>query len=946
MSQDYVTHSGQNCSSRLATAGGSAEEQFPPVAFTVITSATGSVAKGFELGENGKLIKRSHAEVYEGQAQRVAVADLAHLLQTIEKLNDNQALCFGVTDVPTARVVTQRTLKSGTVPGAIARDRAHFRYAARQPGILMLDFDQRKGYPPKDWQELDDIMCGLLSGWAETERMWRASSSAYVYRISDGAELIGVGGWRCYVIVDDASAIPMVTARIHQEAWKQGYGYIQISELGGLLDRSLIDTSVSQPERLDFAAAPVLGSDLERRAPHAVILPGKRLETQKASAALTLPEWRKLSPELRKAREAIRPAAEKARKRYVAKRIATLQAEGLETGERELTEACSLAAEHRMLTPSFVLHSEDGQKVTVAELLADPAKWDGTRFADPLEPGYAGDPRIAYANLSATKPCIYSHAHGGIVYRLVREKKTIIIERGERPRIVDECLAVMREAGDMYEYGGELTLLDGEYQTPVTIGLLGDYLARRIRFLQWHPKLKDYVPADVPDKVCRDILEKGQHGRELPRLNGVITAPTLRADGSLLCQPGYDGVSGLLLHGEDFPRIPETTDDAGLRAAYETLGRPFRDFPYVDAAAHGVVLAALLTAVVRRTLPAAPAIFADAAMAGTGKTLLLQCFLRLGGAIPAVLPASGDENEFRKRLLAILREGEPGFLLDNVRDEFSSASLEAFLTSQTFKDRVLGVSRNAAYPTNVMVLISGNNLLLMGDLWRRVLTVRLDARTDTPERRTFALNPLEYCRIHRSEMVAAALVILRAFIAAGKPRSVAAPERIGSFEAWDDLIRQCVLWLSEKGITTAGDPAATMQAAKERVPERQELARLLDAAFRAFGNDKWRVTDLMDRCLIDEALREAVNDIALERGSVNPRVLGKWLGRNIDKRCGGKYLVRVEQSGASHSSVRWRVCCDSPIADAQPKRAGNGAAIVITDTDIDESDICGWEEVI
>ncbi len=73
----------------------------------------------------------------------------------------------------------------------------------------------------------------------------------------------------------DASAIPNVGAHIYQHLWEAGYGSIDISQ-SGPLDRSLIDASVWQPERVDFAAEPVLEGDVIRRAPNPVLLNGAR----------------------------------------------------------------------------------------------------------------------------------------------------------------------------------------------------------------------------------------------------------------------------------------------------------------------------------------------------------------------------------------------------------------------------------------------------------------------------------------------------------------------------------------------------------------------------------------------------------------------------------------------------------------------------------------------
>ena len=148
-------------------------------------------------------------------------------------------------------------------------------------------------------------------------------------------------------------------------------------------------------------------------------------------------------------------------------------------------------------------------------------------------------------------------------------------------------------------------------------------------------------------------------------------------------------------------------------------GTPFAEFPFVTKEDRGVMLACALTGMARRSLPHAPAFSFDAPTAGTGKTLLGQCSLRLCGSTPTVIPECRDEEELRKRLLAALREGKPGILLDNIRGQFGSAALEAFLTSEHYSDRVLGVSTIVTLTTNVLVLISGNNFQPKGDLYRR-----------------------------------------------------------------------------------------------------------------------------------------------------------------------------------------------------------------------------------
>ena len=211
-----------------------------------------------------------------------------------------------------------------------------------------------------------------------------------------------------------------------------------------------------------------------------------------------------------------------------------------------------------VLSSDFPLRTAEGENITVGDILATPERFDGTRFADPLEPDYRNDHRIAFANLSAEPPYIFSHAHGGWTYRLYRESADILIERGELPRAVDETLEVMASRGDMYERAGELVRLNSETVAPVNSDYLADYLGRCIRYQGERRVNGETVLArlDVPTRICAQILAKvGERG--LRQLNGIISAPTFRADDSLLNQPGYDEETGLLLIGEAFEDIPE-----------------------------------------------------------------------------------------------------------------------------------------------------------------------------------------------------------------------------------------------------------------------------------------------------------------------------------------------------------------------------------------------------
>jgi hypothetical protein len=359
------------------------------------------------------------------------------------------------------------------------------------------------------------------------------------------------------------------------------------------------------------------------------------------------------------------------------------------------------------------------------------------------------------------------------------ERIEIQVKAGERPRVVDETIAVIQQSGRLYERGGELVRLCQQTAIPVDEAWLGDFLSRRIAFFRCKSSKEnegEFIRFEVdPPSWLAKVINAKRGERGLHELAGVITAPTLRPDGGLLTRPGFDEATGLLLRPGRWPKVPLDPDRDALHAAWQTLWMPVKELPYATIADRGVTAAAQLTAIVRRILPKAPAFSFDAPLAGSGKTLLATCIAELAGGAIAAVPECREEDELRKRLLAALRDAQPTLLLDNIKGHFASSALEAFLTDDYYSDRVLSASQMLRLPTNVLVLISGNNFIPRGDLWRRILTARIDPKVENVERRCFALEPRKYCRENRQGLVAVGLTLLRGFIAAGMP----VPRRIG-----------------------------------------------------------------------------------------------------------------------------------------------------------------------
>src|SRR3954470_5614338 len=102
---------------------------------------------------------------------------------------------------------------------------------------------------------------------------------------------------------------------------------------------------------------------------------------------------------------------------------------------------------------------------------------------------------------------------------------------------------------------------------------------------------------------------------------------------------------------------------------------------------------------------------------GGGKTLLatIAGYVATGRA-PAMMSQADDPESERKRLLAVLLEGAPLVVIDNVERQLKSDALCSVLTEPLFTDRLLGFSKTATAPTNALFIATGNNIVVAGDL--------------------------------------------------------------------------------------------------------------------------------------------------------------------------------------------------------------------------------------
>ena len=418
---------------------------------------------------------------------------------------------------------------------------------------------------------------------------------------------------------------------------------------------------------------------------------------------------------------------------------------------------------------------------------------------------------------------------------------------------------------------------------PVTRDYLPLVLARAADFRRFDKREKDWRRVDPPAAVSTALIASAGEWN-FPSLAGIVTAPTLRSDATLLDRPGYDAVSHLFaaFNPDEFPAIKRKPSRDEALVALDLLDDLFSECIFAGGSRSphaSVALAASITACVRHALPMAPAFALSAHKPGSGKTTTAKVPAQLAmGRDPPVIAPTDDEAELKKAILAILIAGDAVVLIDNVAKAVDSAALCAVLTSAIYSDRILGVSQKVSVPTTATWLMTGNSIEFVGDLTTRVLLSVLDPEVEHPEARPFKRNLAEYVLEHRGELVSAALTIPLAYAGAGSP-SVKHPR--SRFTEWDALVRNPLLWLG------AADPLATQAELQASDPVREALTAMLTAWRDTFGDKPASVADTVEAASgtgmsAKPQLLDALLGAAGERnGEINSRRLGKYLIRHV-----------------------------------------------------------------
>ncbi|MDP2358563.1 MAG: hypothetical protein Q8M31_21260 [Beijerinckiaceae bacterium] len=382
------------------------------------------------------------------------------------------------------------------------------------------------------------------------------------------------------------------------------------------------------------------------------------------------------------------------------------------------------------------------------------------------------------------------------------------------------------------------------------------------------------------------------HGdwKMLKSIAGVITAPTMRPDGSIITHPGYDGATRLWLTDDPsliMPTIPAAPTKQDAEEALKLLHCLFDEFPFVGVEDRAVALAGLLSAIGRGAFVLCPMFMISATTAGTGKSYLVNLIsVILRGLECPVITAGRDVAETDKKLASILLEGPTIISIDNCTTDIDTVLLCQMIEQPYVKVRILGQSATPECEWRGTVFATGNNVGPVGDMVRRSFVCRLDAKCETPETREFKRpDALQYAFDNRGALIAACLTIMRAYREASDKVTRDQCHPLGSFGEWSRAVREPLIWLGEL------DPVKSMVRAREEDSERIRARTFLQQAQSIFGSSTFTQAAVVDAANAYDSngrmgayrnseLRAVLLEEVMERGgkadTIDPQKIQGW----------------------------------------------------------------------
>jgi hypothetical protein len=397
---------------------------------------------------------------------------------------------------------------------------------------------------------------------------------------------------------------------------------------------------------------------------------------------------------------------------------------------------------------------------------------------------------------------------------------------------VTDCLL---STGTCFTRADQLVVVRDQAITSVlSSNELAGLLNTHVEFFFVDKKAGEYKP--LPSAYANTWLNQHVGLGRLPVIKLFTHNPVYTADWRLVA-PGFDPGSGIYYAG---PAVQ-------VHHSTKHLDALLKDFCFKTRGDRTNYIGMLLTAVlVPQFIGSKPAVLFNGNQPELGKTILAQIIATLRDGHPAeTVTYNPNDEEFEKRLGAIVRSGVTTLIIDNAKGRgrnprIESACLERSITDSILSFRLLGSSHEIRAENSHIFCITANAPDVSRDLVTRSTVINLYYEGD-PRRRSFSIADTEgYAEQHRVELLGELIGMVERWKESGK-RMAKVKSRFNK-RGWGTIVG---------GILEAcGEPDFLDNAA--------EAASLLDDTSREFTElvgilvkqpeGAWTAAELVDLC--------------------------------------------------------------------------------------------------
>lgn len=400
---------------------------------TKLRDVNNMIAKKINLVD-GKLVKHSKVAVYDGTSH-TSTHNLTSFYEYLTNIPNDECILLGYNKHSSTSLIVSGAENEDIMSNMFCRSKSNYIFGDEYQ-LVYFDYDESSGgnMTPEEFIEVLDT---IMPGFKDVSKIIKYSSSAHIYH--EETLLSRFNGFHIYFLVNNPHLIEKcfsgITSRLQQRLILAGYGHIkntkprdrEITIIKPLL-RTIIDSAVFSPERIIFESNPILGKGLTKTNIDPILYLGKYnfmdIKSIKPIQPSEIERVDKVIEDLL-VKNLEDPYVVESKKMFVGKmkkEIGTPEyirknPHHIGLTDHEIMTAIIKDRQSGVLHPDTMIYLSNKQVVDVREILNNPTMYHKKKCKDPNEPDYSKN-YIGMIYSNQDNPIIYSHAHGGMTYKL------------------------------------------------------------------------------------------------------------------------------------------------------------------------------------------------------------------------------------------------------------------------------------------------------------------------------------------------------------------------------------------------------------------------------------------------------------------------------------------------------------------------------------------------